>query len=197
MMKEKVTIANATDIFNELMKFDTDFPVFDELASLANLKANGSIPNDSFLDALLLNRYMFKNTKYSLRMLTGHTGDISFLSILKQPFLTALNKIKSHNGKAKIIFIGDDHSFCNAPDVKSFIDNGTLEVKNVSMKEPDIVKHFIVCDNMVRMERPHPALTKESPANLIQADVYFNAEAKSKMQNSFFDGIWDLIPLAT
>lgn len=193
MYNHKMKIENAIEIFKMMQELD-GFQTFDELADLANLKADEPINNDSFLDALMLNRYMFDNCKNSLCMFTAHSGEVSFLTHLKEYFLQTLERLRIDGRKAKIIFIADKQpEILEDEDIKKYLTSRVLEYFRIQVKDTSIVRHYIVCDDMVRIEEPHKELTLNSFASEIKAKMYFNAPVKARMMRNNFQNIWDFI----
>ena len=104
-MEKIPTIEEVTKAFNMVMNSDASFSLFNNLADLANKKAEEPMDNDSYWDALMLTRYMFLKTNHSLCMVTGHEAEVSFLDTLSTTFRDTLIRIRESHGKAFIIFI--------------------------------------------------------------------------------------------
>jgi len=148
------------------------------------------MPNDNYYHSLFFTDYMFRSTKYHLRMLSGANGD-GFLGILKKSFEAALQTITKNKGFVHIILIdGRITPFLKSMMVKYPIFKITLAAL-VSDKD---VPHTIVCDDyMVREENLHEKVKDDSDIRKISATVYFDNTDRAQVAAKSFDATWSFL----
>lgn len=190
-MEKIPTIEEVTKAFNMVMNSDASFSLFNNLADLANKKAEEPMDNDSYWDALMLTRYMFLKTNHSLCMVTGHEAEVSFLDTLSTTFRDTLIRIRESHGKAFIIFIAKSIPQSIRSTFREFLQDNTLKCVAVTLTDPKLLTHFITCDDkMVRIEEYHEPLELSSRADTVKAKMYFNNPARTKMSQDFFNSLW-------
>jgi len=152
------------------------------------------LPNSNYLHALQLTTLMLRNTSKNICMLGGSTTD-NFMSILEKEFRKALVRLRELGGKARIIALNAaDNSKVMSKLAADFPD--TLSVMFGFANDETKIGHFMVADDMVRVEEPHKKLTPETPANTVKARVIFNSESQVKIYSEQFDSIWRLLTRA-
>ena len=189
--KKTLTIGEANEALKKIFEHEGSFPLFDDLATFARRNDSDSFNNDSYVDAVLLTRYMFNHTNESLCMLTGHGGEIEFLETIKKSFVNMLARIREAGQCARIIFLADHvPDFVKNGDFKPFWGT-TLKCCTGRVVGGKPIQHYIVCDsNMVRIEEPHKEITKDSPINVIKAKMYFDSKVIATAHKNAFDSIW-------
>jgi hypothetical protein len=61
--------------------------------------------------------------------------------------------------------------------------------------DEESIAHYIVADEMVRIEEPHKRLTKETLANAVKARVIFNSRPHASIYTEQFGVLWGrLVP---
>jgi hypothetical protein len=137
--------------------------------------------NHDYFDALSFTDLMFSKTKNTARILSGPGLD-GFIDVLEDSFKKMLERTK----RVRAIIL----SSAKPQKIKKLeekYDNFETQLG----KAKGEVSHFIACDSrMLRMETPHEKLTEETPADVINADVYFSNEKRAKMTEERFDHIW-------
>lgn len=149
------------------------------------------LQNDSYLDALVLTEAMFRNSKKSIRMLTGSACD-GFLSVIGDQFEGALSRLKENGGFAKIIVVGENNSEFLSDLMKKYSD--TLEVTFATAKEGAEIEHYIACDScMLREEEYHLPLSPGMPPSTIKANISFGNKPKTEVFEDRFESTWDFL----
>ena len=191
--KKPLTIGEANDALKKIFEHECSFPLFDDLATFARRNDSDSFNNDSYIDAVLLTRYMFNHTNESLCMLTGHGGEIDFLKTIEKSFARMLERIREAGHSARIVFLADHiPGFIKEGIFKPFWEDKTLKCCTGRVVGDKPVQHYIVCDsNMIRIEEPHAGITKDSPINIIKAKMYFDSKALASAHRNVFDRMWN------
>jgi hypothetical protein len=144
-------------------------------------------PNCDYQDALELTEVMLRHTQRQFVIVTGGASEGGFYVTLWEHLADALGRIRDVGGKGKMIVLSDQY-----PEwLKALAEDyrGTLEVATTAPRPSQ--KHFIVCDTkMVREEKLHGALTLNSRADQIKAEVYPDAPTKGKELEDVFESIW-------
>lgn len=188
-----LTIGDANDALKRIFEHEGSFPLFDDLATFARRNDSDSFNNDSYVDAVLLTRYMFNHTNESLCMLTGNGREIDFLKTIKKSFIGMLERIRKAGKCARIIFLADQvPGFINDGEFKPFVEDGTLKCCTGRVVGGKPIQHYIVCDsNMIRIEEPHQEITRDSPIDVIKAKIYFDSKGIASVRKGVFDRIWE------
>lgn len=182
-----MTIGNAKSIYR---KFGVDLRI-DTISIVKLIRGSGinlPLQNCNYLHALSYTDLMLSHTQCNFRMLTGCAGG-GFLDCLLERFDEMLARLKKNGGKAKIILVNSESSGPLVSLKEKYADS--LEYTEASTNEDANIRHYIVSDDdMVRDEEPHPKLTDEQSAELIQAKVYFRNTSKAAALIQEFDAIW-------
>ncbi len=155
-----------------------------------NSSYNTLINNDSYLDALMLTEGMFSITNNNLRILTGGASDVSFFDVLKDSLKSALERITSNSGIAKIIVL-DGMIPKELKKLQS--EYNVLKIAKGRKKNNISIGHMIVADSMVREEIEHEPINLKSKANLINAKIYPNNEPLASIKRNLFDSYWKVV----
>lgn len=189
MSNPSMTIKVAQEFFH---KYGDDTEgIYDEIYRTLASKDCTELANDNYLDALQLTSLMIRKTKSSFRMLTGTTAE-AFIGHLTDHFAAMIQRLHLSGKKAHVIVVNADKQ-CEMLDSLAKKYQGTLTVEYASVQDDVEVSHFIVADNMVRAEKPHPQLTAETPANIIQARVLFNNRGAASVYESHFDSLTKIL----
>ena len=192
MIMDKLKIGEINDALATLFQNEGNFAIFDDLANFAKTQSANTFKNDSYVDAVLLTRYMFRNTKKSARILTGHGGDVEFLNTLQAAFREMLKRAEENFSCVKVIFLANEIPEFITTAFKRFIDSKILVCRALQNHNSKPIRHFMVCDNdMVRVEEPHNVLCRDSKADEIKAKMYFKNESMASAYASVFDLLWE------
>ena len=160
------------------------------LQLLQDDKVAGPIPNGNYLDALRLTNLMFEHTQKDFRMLTGGSC-CGFLTALDTSLREMLTRIRNAGGTARAIVVNGklDELECL---LQEFGD--VLKVTQAVTSDGSPVPHFIVADDrMVRDEAIHEKLEKDSPADIVKANVYFTNPTIAKAFSRKFEELWNML----
>ena len=133
--------------------------------------------NNNFAMALCLTDVMLRNATRQICILAGD-NIFKLLNILQNPFTLCYNAIQDKSN-IRILAMGTtaqldpDNSESYLKFKKVFKD---IEIKRKVIQDPLKVRHYIICDNDVRIEDAHFPVGLSSSANRIHATVYFNAK---------------------
>jgi hypothetical protein len=186
----KMTVIQAKTMFRD---FKDDLEGFYQTVykNLIVNKPRVELPNGNYLHALQLTSLMMRNTQHDFEMLSGSTTD-GFIGMLKTEFKGMLNRLKAANRTANIIILNASSTLENLNELASQFPE-TLKIFNGWAHEPNRISHFIVADDMVRIESPHAPLTDETDANTIEARVIFNSETESSIYTRQFSSYLKLV----
>jgi hypothetical protein len=187
---ETMTVGQAQAIYT---KFHSDLDEFynSVYKDLISKQRGTELSNSNYLHALQLTSLMLSHTSASLVIFGGSTTN-GFISVLEEQFRKTLTKLREVSGKARIIIINaeKDHETLDKLLVEF---PATLSVAYGISDHEEQLGHYIVADDMVRIEEPHKRLTKDSSANDIKARVVFNNRPQASRYTSLFDSIWAIL----
>lgn len=166
--------------------------LFEELYKNIAARGPAELANDNYLDALQLTALMIRKTKKSFRMLTGCTAE-AFIGHLRKYFAEMIERLHDASGFARVIVLDAQqsaHSYFEALTAKY---PDTLRVEHATTVADAKLSHFIVADDMVRIEKPHPHLTPNMAASVIQARVLFSNRGAASVYEAEFDRLLDLL----
>jgi len=190
LSKSPMTIGQAKEVYRDFGPALQEFYRNVYRALIAD-KPRVELPNSNYLHALQLTSLMMRNTHHDFEMLSGNTTG-SFLEMLKTEFAGMLSRLAEAKRKARIIILNATSPSPLLEQLESQFP-GTLEVHNGVASDPDRIGHFIVADNMVRLEKPHKPLTDLTDANTIEARVIFNSELDAGAYRRRFDSYLNLV----
>lgn len=165
--------------------------LYDEIYKNIASKEGAELANDNYLDALQLTALMIRKTKSSFRMLTGCTAE-AFIGHLSQYFSEMVERLHASGKVVKLIVL-------NAENRSTFLDDlarryqGTFQLEYAAAMRDEMFSHYVVADDMVRIEKPHPRLTPTMAANVIQARVLFNNRGAASIYEAQFDNIFKIL----
>jgi hypothetical protein len=163
--------------------------LFDQFYANLSSKQSAELANDNYLDALQLTALMIRKSKSAYRMLTGCTAE-AFIGHLRDHFAEMIHRLHQAGRNARLIILNSDKR-------SEFLSNlaaqypTTLAVEYATTPREALHAHFIVADDMVRVEKPHPRLLPQTPANVVQARVLFNNRGAALIYEAEFDAMWD------
>lgn len=196
MPNPTMTVEIAQDFFKDYGD-DTE-GLFEELYKTIASKGPTELANDNYLDALQLTALMIRKTKSSFKMLTGCTAE-AFIGHLRKYFAQMIERLHATGGTARLIVLDAQRSAQSyfQPLIAKY--PGTLEVEHAATVGGAMLAHFIVADDMVRIEKPHDPLTPQMRASVIQARVLFNNRGAASVYNAEFDSLLEMLnpPSAT
>lgn len=191
----KMTILDAVTLYHnygaQLHGFYDD--MYEHL--IAN-RSGAMIPNSDYLHALQLTSLMLRKAKNNFCMLAGGCTD-DFIKLLEEDFCGMLKRFRAENKEpARLIVV---NARVEMPTLRK-LSTGfptTLKVVWAHAKQEAKVSHYIVADNMVRVEQPHPQLTNESPADVIKAEVYFDDKPRADFFREQFGSLEGMLAQMT
>lgn len=208
-MKTDITIKETIDrydTFRDEVAGKSVREMFEKLKLSA--KEGEYVSNDTYFHALFLTEMMFSSTKNSLRILTG-CDIVRFLDALYTPFISACKRISnSSDGIVRIVSLipTKEHFEGCRENLQEFFDKIKKDCPELSGKIKGLIKvlpadiaksvnegtnksfsHYLIADNMVRIEDPHGILDEKAPASSIKAKVFFNAPKAAREISASFD----------
>jgi hypothetical protein len=192
-----MTVAEAKRIYQAYGDDLEGFYVAMHKALIAN-RPRVELSNNNYLHALQLTSLMMRNTHKDFQMVSGGTTE-NFVKMLFTEFRGMLSRLAEVKGKARIIAINSTP----VPKGDGLLESlrqqfpGTLEICNGIANDPNRISHFIVADNMVRVERPHAPLNDAANANTVEARVIFNSSVEADIYRRRFDSFWKLVSPVT
>jgi hypothetical protein len=162
--------------------------IYEEIYKTVAGKDGAELANDNYLDALQLTALMIRKTKTSFSMLTGCTGE-AFIGHLNGYFSKMVEGLHAVGGFARLIILNPEGRSTLFDDLSRLYGN-TLRVVYATTTNELSVSHFVVADDMVRIEKPHPQLKPDTLASVIQARVLFNNRGAASIYNPRFDSLF-------
>lgn len=190
-----MTIRDAIEEYEEACRKNASPPLGEIISTLIDRGYDQPFQNDSYLDALCLTHMMVERTVSSMRVLTGGGGSVGFWKTLAAPFREAATRMARINGNIQFIVINPAEGCKEAFDHLKTEFPGVFDFVLAHASNP--MSHFVICDSrMVRLEQPHEAITADSRADCIKAQVTFRSPDLAARYETLFASLWNRLKLA-
>jgi hypothetical protein len=152
-----------------------------------NAKTACEVKNDNYFDALQLTSMMARHTQREFRMFTGSAGDV-FIGEIVRYFREMAARVSSNSGLIRVLFVNTQG---RCKEIDELVNQMPAHVQVCYAKTTDRVHHFIVADDMVRLEELHGELRPNDLASNVRAKVLLSNPAAAMVYKMLFDSQWD------